>query len=172
MEPVLEVCTSSHPRWWFAVKSSVFVLTNGGFQRTLKAFCYLSGNQRLCEDGTRIRAPLMDFYPFPPLSAPQSFSHYFQQLLSSRRPERPDRKSVAFWVFPPPATIDFLSLASVYSSGWMEVLQEAGSGAPASGPEGFLRAKMAPLFSSQRRRSLLWCVQNAPAVMETQHPSP
>lgn len=93
-------------------------MTNGGFGGSLKA-CYSSGNQRLCEDRARITAPLMDLHPFPPLSASQTFSHYFQQLLSSRHPERHDKKSVFFYLsffFP----IDCLSLFNVHSSGWLK----------------------------------------------------
>lgn len=79
-----------------SVQEWVVVLTNGGFGGSLKASAVRcsSGNQWLCEDCTWTTAPLMDLHPFPPLSASETLSHYFQQLLSSRHPERHDRKSV------------------------------------------------------------------------------
>lgn len=106
-----------------SAREGVVVLTNGGFGRSLKAsvFRYSSGNQRLYEDCTRITALLMDLHPFTPLSASQTFSHYFQQLLSSRRPERHDRKSVYVLFIFLFYSIDCLSLSNVHSSGWMKV---------------------------------------------------
>lgn len=121
-----------------SAREGVVVLTNGGFGRSLKAsvFRYSSGNQRLYEDCTRIAAPLMDLHPFTPLSASQTFSHYFQQLLSSRRPERHDRKSVyvlfIYFFFIRSTVCHFLMFTRL--AGW-RFLQEAERCLYANGPE-------------------------------------